>query len=69
MDARQKIIDETVAAGDAPFLVAMCANGDGVTWSGASPMASRTSTSCPAARAAAATYANPMGGTGKATIW
>ena len=35
MSTKQTILDNAIAAGDAPFLVAMSANADGVTWSGA----------------------------------
>ena len=36
MSAKQDVLDKAVADGDAPFLVAMTANADGVTWTGAS---------------------------------
>lgn len=36
MDDRQKVLDEAVAAGDVPHVVAMVANAEGVTWQGAS---------------------------------
>ncbi|MEM7190457.1 MAG: serine hydrolase, partial [Pseudomonadota bacterium] len=35
MSQKQQILDRAVAAGDAPFLVALSANADGLTWSGA----------------------------------
>ena len=35
MASKQTILDDAVAAGDAPFLVAAQANADGVTWTGA----------------------------------
>ena len=35
MSLKQKILDEAVSAQDAPFLVAMTADANGVTWSGA----------------------------------
>lgn len=40
MDDRQVVLDAAVAAGDVPFVVAMCANNAGETWVGAAGEAS-----------------------------